>query len=448
MPRVDKILESLPAPALDALFAKILEIRSARARFAAMKPYVVTARPPKGKDGKYWQLRVYNPDGSETQKSARPATTREEAEAAAVAYASELNNPGPTLVEVLDKRIRRLEAERAPKGTISGLRTARSKVGLPLGGLPPTKANLLKVRDDLLAEGKAASTINTYFGSASSAWNWAEERGTVSDRWPEIKRLAERKTELRPCLPEESARMMAYFLGRSGTWSWEGPYFGVLADTGSRVTETLLLEHEDLDRARSEIVFRADRTKRETWRRVAVSPEVLALIPAGQGRIWPELNDRRVRLAWGRALKACGLDCEPIRPHSLRRSWISDAFEALIPLPHIMEQVGHRNPRTTLRYQQNATRRDLARSVKTLADWRQGADGGSPRRTWGGDDRLAGVQGGPRAAGFMQEPDGSGPSVDSGFGEATPTVVSELAAALGDPETRRLLRRLLDQLDE
>lgn len=447
MPLVDKLIRAnMSAEALDLLVERLLELRAelkAGRLGQVSKParWKVTARPPKGRDGAFWQLRIYPPGGGGSrQESARPATTEEEACAIARAREAELNGSGISLEAALRLHIEHLESLPNPKAnTLSALRTSLARVARPLGVTPPTRESLMRIRDQLRHDGLASSTVNTYFAHAAGAWNWAHERGLAAYRWPKLRRLKERKTELAPCTPEETAALLEHFNGLAGRYSWAGPYFSLLAAAGSRVTETLLLEGEDVDREAAAVTFRADRTKTETWRRASIPRDVVERLPAGPGRLWPDLNPQRVRRAWRQALTALGYEGRPIRPHSLRRGWITDAFEAGVPLPHIMAQVGHTDAQTTLVYQQRATRRDLARSSRQIQDFRA-----APTKPWGAEATLPTSTGGNRGENYQGKP-----FVEPG--ERLESLVREILALLptvGDDSRRQALEALLAQLDD
>lgn len=347
----------------------------------------VTARPPKGREGHNWQLRYFPPpgegrpgkEGTEYQRSAK---TRDEGEAWALARQreAELNGTCLSLGDAMFAHLAHAEEKSGKPNTLSAMRVAANRVSGKVG--IPTEASVALWQDALEVEGLAGKTINGYLRWGHMAWKWAKKRGLVDRPWPDVDPLPEKKTDLRPCTPRETLNLLEHFDARSGRFEWEGPYFALLAAAGSRVTETMRLRHEDLDRELGRVRFRSEETKTDAWRIAVVPPEVLKRIPEGEGEIWPSLRYWDVRRAWKRALKACRLEAERIRPHSMRRAWISDQFEAGTPLPHIMEQVGHTSPKTTLGYQQNATERDLERSCRRLVEFRERTTHSSPTALW------------------------------------------------------------------
>lgn len=423
----------------------------------------VTARPPKGREGHNWQLRYFPPPGEgrpgkEGKPYQRSAKTRDGDEAWSRARAEEarLNGTSLPLEEAMRAHLDHLLATSAKKNTVAALRVAINRVAGHVTN--PTRGSLTRYQDMLLGQGLKAKTINNYLRWCASSWTWALERELVDQPWPRVKDLPEKTTDLRPCTPEETLALLRYFDGREGKWSWEGPYFALLAAAGSRVSETMRLRFEDLDRDTGEVRFRSEETKTSVSRLAVVPPEVLARLEGDCGEVWPDLRYWDVRRAWGRALKACGLEGEKIRPHSMRRAWITDQLEAGTPLNHVMAQAGHTSPKTTLGYEANATRRDLARSSRRLADYRRANPHTSPTGLWGAPVESQATEGGPRGHNRdvycstevdprdqTQVPQGFQPELPPGV---TPTVGAALIEALRTSKPLRAwLLAALDELD-
>lgn len=340
----------------------------------------VTARPPKGKDGGWWQLRIYPPGGGPSrQKSARPSKTREEAELQALKLEVALNAgmarlqggiPDLPLAKIMLMHLEELRETDAPKNTINCTVTAYRRAAVILSdGL--TSLSVIALQTRLRREGLAGRTINSYLDLCHLSLDWGRLRGLTKATWPEVKRLREAETDQRPLTPEELARLDAHFAAGRRAWCW--PYFGLLASTGARCMEAAQLEERDLDRARCRVTFRREVTKTGRRRFVVVPAEFLERIPRGEGRLWPGLAYSSVHRAWREAVVACELGAEPIGLHSYRRAWVCDAFEAGVPLNRIMAALGHMKPATTLRYERHAQGRNLEAASATLAAYREAA---------------------------------------------------------------------------
>lgn len=350
----------------------------------AAKRWRVTARPPKGRDGGWWQLRIYPPEGGPSkQRTARPATTRGEAELQARKLEIALNAgasrsaagvPDLTVAQVMRLHLEELRETGAPQTTINCTVTALRRAGSPLGD-DLSSLNVIALQTRLRREGLAGRTINSYLDLCHLSLDWGRLRGLTKATWPEVKRLRVVETDQRPLTPEEIARLDAYFAEDRRAWTW--PYFGLLAATGARCMELAQLEERDLDRARCRVTFRREVTKTGRRRFVVVPAEVLERVPVSEGRLWPRLPYSSLRRVWRQAVGAVGLGEEPIGLHSYRRAWVCDAFEAGVPLNRIMAALGHMKPATTLRYEILAQGRNLAAASADLAAYREAAARGA-----------------------------------------------------------------------
>jgi len=383
------LLEAVPK---DASVARLLDTVNQACSMVLMGEQVwrVTARPPKGRDGSNWQLRYFPPPGhgrpgKEGQPYQRSAGTAcaEDAVRAAEREERRLNGSRLTFLDVIERHVawREADPEQAPN-TLAAYRTALKKAR-SLQVARVSKQELLEARDALRADGLAPRTVNLTFALWRKAWAWALERGLVDEDWPRIRRLREPPTKRRPCTPAELEALLDVFrVYRGGEFY---PYWLLLAELGARRGEVHQLREEDLDRESGVVTFRAEVTKTRRKRLAHVAPEVLELVPRGEpGRRLFSWSPPTLTRSWKHAIRVAGLDGEALTPHSLRRAWITDAFEAELPLNHIMRQVGHVKAQVTLGYQANARDQRVRESALRVRAYRDLPPPQDPPQNCGG----------------------------------------------------------------
>lgn len=172
--------------------------------------------------------------------------------------------------------------------------------------------------------------------------------------------------------------MLAVFEAEGGHYV---PFFRLLADTGCRVGEACALLGRDVDRGRNEVRFRRTKT---TPRTIAVSPEVMALIPttAPSDHVFKSRRGNRMKPStaldvFTRVKSKAGLGSAPLDVHSLRRSWITDAHRAGVPMAESMRQTGHRSPTVHLGYTAGAPTdrtHQAAEAVRSFRDRQPGPE--------------------------------------------------------------------------
>lgn len=348
----------------------------------------VRARPPKGKDGRCWQLLYRPPEGKPYQRSAQ---TEDEAEARALAEGEERRLRGLALGfgEVARRYLAWREEGGCKASTLRRYRQALDRVAEGLGRLEASRESVLAAQDALRAE-LHPNTVNLYLGMAGTAWAWALERGLVDRPWPSPRKLRVPRTAKRPLTAEESERLLGVLEAYEG-----GRYhalFALIVETGCRAGEACALEGRDVDRDLGEVRFRV--TKTDVDRSVPVSQALLAALPRvdpqeplWRGRITGRaMNSCNLYSVWKRVRVLAGLGDEAVDVHSLRRSWITDAHRAGVPLAESMRVTGHRSPRVHLGYTANAPTSRTREAAAVVRAWRAGLPPQDPPN--GGGDHV------------------------------------------------------------
>lgn len=327
-------------------------------REGRMAAWRVRARPPKGNDGRYWQLVIRSPEGKIRQKSARTLDP-EAARRMAAAEEERLNGgiaAGLTVRGALEARMAALRREGSPQNTLKNYRSARAAADL-FGTSAPSRESVLRAQDELAAR-LSTATARAYMASCAAAWKWALERGMVSEEWPRVPRLRAQPTRKRAPTAEESAKILAGLsaYGPRGHAGWIVPLVALLYDTGARASEVCALRSGDVDRERCMVTFRE--TKTREVRTVPLSPEVVELLPVRSSPddpLWitpttgrpPSRNTVHHALAVVRARTGVSADVDV---HSLRRGWITDFLRAGGSIADGMRITGHRTPQVYLAY--------------------------------------------------------------------------------------------------
>jgi integrase len=339
--------------------------------------YVLQPRKS-GREGRNLRVKAVPPDDlrrAGVLVRRKSAGTTDEAAAATFArrWAGLLNSAvlvgeDPLAIDVLDKhRAWRESGGETAESTLVAYAQAVRRLRGPLDGVLAsglTRAVVLRARDELArAQKLGPGTINQTVNCLRKAWSWAHEREWVATEFPRVGKLKAPATEKRPMTDTEVDAVLAWIAAyRGGRWL---PFFALLADTGARVSELLALRGRDLDRAAGVVRVGRVRKTEESVRSLRPPPQTLALVPAAapDALVFPAQRPgcrgelpvtRRVPLGvmW-RALEA--LDLEDVDLHSFRRSWITSAHEAGVPLHVSMRSTGHTSTAVHLSYARRAS---------------------------------------------------------------------------------------------
>jgi integrase len=141
---------------------------------------------------------------------------------------------------------------------------------------------------------------------------------------------------------------------RSGPWR---AFIATCYHTGMRRSEVLRLTWDRVDLENDVFLLERQHTKTKEPRKVPISTELkalLALLPKDtpsfrvftfQGKPWKAAGDR----VWKAALKKAKLD-PTLWKHDLRHQFVTDALDAHVPEPFIMEMTGHKTRSVFDRY--------------------------------------------------------------------------------------------------
>ncbi len=144
---------------------------------------------------------------------------------------------------------------------------------------------------------------------------------------------------------------------RQNIWDRWSLWLKVLAFTGMRPNEVSTLTVDQVDWGSNNFILPTTKT---VPRRVPIAPNLqedlkehlstcthyLFPVPSPRGHVWRQGWQKHFALR----KKLVGLTRQGLTPNSFRHSFISNLWEEATPLPDIMNIVGHRNPKTTLKY--------------------------------------------------------------------------------------------------
>lgn len=202
-------------------------------------------------------------------------------------------------------------------------------------------ADLVRAADDLYPAAKASSRNRSVITIASAVLHYAARNG-----WCEYRRI-ERFREPRPVTRALTAAQASRLLAAS-----EGDARILLLwlfRTGTRIGDALGVEWHQIDLAAGTVRLRIAKT--DEWRVLPLHEELreaLANHPARTGRIFPYLSRWRVYRALEPVAKAAGI---PFTPHMARHSLGTWLNETGAGLRTIMAALGHRDPKSSIRYQ-------------------------------------------------------------------------------------------------
>lgn len=238
-----------------------------------------------------------------------------------------------------------------------------------LAPLDARRSHLETFGSELTGLGLADSTVAKVIGTVASWYRYlAEERFIDHDPMVRVRRPKVDDEVQRPYLDRSE---MARFLATAERCSHRDyALAALLCLTGLRISAALSANIETIrhDRGHTTITVRSKNRKIVD---VPLPPRALRAILSyigerssgpifvtddGSGQRWSRnLAYRRVRAI----SKAAGIDQNKrIGCHSLRRSFITAALDAGVPLRDVQHSVHHKNPATTSRYDQNRQSND------------------------------------------------------------------------------------------
>ena len=161
---------------------------------------------------------------------------------------------------------------------------------------------------------------------------------------------------------------------------------GFLYSTGCRLNEARTLQRTFVDVETKTIHLPETKTGRKTIRAtdeamaiIARSPMIHANPFVFAGRAVAPLGERTIRTAFNKAAAMAGL--EDVKPHDLRRAFITDAIGAGVPLTTVADMVGHSSVIMTARYAKAAGGqvREAGEQLAAARKARRGADVVAPK---------------------------------------------------------------------
>ena len=152
--------------------------------------------------------------------------------------------------------------------------------------------------------------------------------------------------------------------------------------TGCRLNEARTLQWDFVDHERRVIDLPDTKTGAKKIRATNEVMGILSGCPriADNGYVFPgsradaPMGERAIRIMFHRAAALAGIS--GVKPHDLRRTFITDAINAGVPLPTVADLVGHKTLSMTFRYSQASDRqvRDGAEVLAAARKARRGAD--------------------------------------------------------------------------
>jgi len=207
-------------------------------------------------------------------------------------------------------------------------------------------------RKQLENKGIVDSTINRKMSALSKMLTLAVEEEWIEDR-PRIKRLDEGKGRLRWVSDEEERSLLDLLT----FWNKHDhvDVITVLLDTGMRCGELLAFEGRDVDLKQNLIMLQASITKTNEARSVPMTKRVRKIVESrmvlqGEGRVFP-YKQSWLRHGWDRARSHLGLaQDKEFTPHLCRHTCASRLVQRGVSLKVVMDWLGHKAPKTTMRY--------------------------------------------------------------------------------------------------
>jgi len=249
---------------------------------------------------------------------------------------------------------------------------------------------------------RPAATFNVYLYTLRAIFETAVEMElldrnptkkikSLSRSYPEVRAFTEEELTVFLSTPIKSYRKGYNMQDRACTRS--APYalyrarrdflaFRLLAFTGLRISELVLLRCEDVDLDQCSLLVRKGKGMKRRW--VPFPKELVPAIVSYQkiiplirqacdsewffcslyrdGEHW---TDRGFRVAFNRHLEHCGLD-PTLHPHSLRHTYATMLLKRGVNIKHIQDLLGHASPAITMQIYLHPTQEDLRESASRL----------------------------------------------------------------------------------
>jgi integrase len=243
---------------------------------------------------------------------------------------------------------------------------------------------------------RAPATVNRYLNTLAAVFTWAckpEVQATDHNPVRDVERLREPKGRVRFLSrpSDESSSELERLLAACAESNSEIllDLVTLLLSTGCRVREVLEVKGQDIRLAEGGFTIPPERAKTEEARFVpldGIGLEVVRRRLAGMRPenpyIFPGAADKAAFFpnhAWRAALRRARI--ENLRPHDLRHTHGSYLAMMGKTLPEIMQALGHKDPRVSLRYVHlaDAHKRQVSQDINArLSEWLGGTVGGAP----------------------------------------------------------------------
>lgn len=218
--------------------------------------------------------------------------------------------------------------------------------------------HFIQLQKHFLAKGKATSTINRITSVLSTVLNECVKHRYLiqSVRFSILKEPKGRTKTYK-------AEQIQALLAAAKHPEFESEVFDILflaTKTGARRGELLSLQWNHINWDSNELIF--FNTKNGDDRVLPMTPEIRGFIKRMYRhricdglvfQIHPDTLLRRLRVLQSMV----GIDDKELCFHSLRHTVASALWEQGCSLPEVMELMGHRNPKTTMRYSHASTER-------------------------------------------------------------------------------------------
>jgi site-specific recombinase XerD len=227
-------------------------------------------------------------------------------------------------------------------------------------GLAPLEAHRAHVElwtRGLEADGLAPSTIARRLSALSGFYDYAVDEDLIA-RSPVARVRRPRVGGDSPRLGLDREEIVAFLAAAQESSLRDYALASVLALNGTRISETLALDIEDLahERGHRTMLLTRKGGKRQV---AALAPRTAEAIDAllngrESGPVFVTRSGRRMdRHASGkivaRLARQAGI-LKQVSPHSLRHGFVTAALDAGVPLRDVQDAAGHADPRTTRRY--------------------------------------------------------------------------------------------------
>lgn len=344
----------------------------------------VTVVAPGPGDGPNWYLKIRPPRGR-PRRSSSGTTDRADAERQARELEQRLNRhlapsagEDPLVITVFDRHVafRETDKKLTRERTLLSYQSARGSLAKAFDGVHASELTLGATnkgqRALIDAIDHETSTARLYMQKLAHAWKWAHSLAHSGvGPWPGVEPMPVDRTEKRQYTPEEMERVLVEAQGYAG--GRFVPLFCLLSECGARIGEVRALRGRDVDRAAGAVTLTTTKTRRRArTRTVAISPEVMSMLPERRPDEWvfrsvrnaeKPLPGRTVTSAIWVILERAGLAGEPLDLHSFRRYVVRKLHSAGVPLKDAMDYVGHETVATHMGYMTDLPSPEAQRSL-------------------------------------------------------------------------------------